>query len=115
MAGVAQILAQPFSSDIKLSPNFRISMTSLELTNIMEEVDGIPPDKVSEDSFKTTCDLTPKVIRKSLDSKVGEATEGGEVVTNGGVYVVEPSAPLPESDHDSGPSAPHPDSSDRLE
>ena len=85
-------------------------MTSMELHNIMEESDKADQvDGKSSDRFETPSDLTPTPSRKG--SEVGE-----EVVSNGydNEYSVEPSAPLPESDHDSGPSAPHPDSSDRY-
>ena len=81
----------------------------MELHNIMEESDQVDGAEIkSEERFATPSDKTP-----TPNTETGE-----EVLSNGRVYeseyVMEPSAPLPESDHDSGPSTRHPDSSDRY-
>ncbi|KAL5265755.1 hypothetical protein ACHWQZ_G006460 [Mnemiopsis leidyi] len=85
----------------------RISMTSMELHNIMEEgskvqTDG--PDSKTEERFETPSDLTPRLVRKA-----GGDEEG---LSNG--YSTEPRA-REESDLESAPSAPPPESSDREE
>ena len=80
-------------------------MTSMELHNIMEEgskvqTDG--PDSKTEERFETPSDLTPRFARKA-----GGDEEG---MSNG--YSTEPRA-REESDLESAPSAPPPESSDR--